>query len=68
MAKIRRKTIVTFASGRTVTLAGDWVDELRKKDPVTKYQFFLSEDGERWGTVINMNLVETVRVVDDDIH
>lgn len=60
------KTIVTFTSGRTVTLDGDWVDELRKKDQVTKFQFFPSEDGGRWSTVINMNLVETVRVVDDD--
>lgn len=57
------KTIVTFASGQTVTLDGDWVAELQKKEPITKFQFFMSEDGKRWGTVINMNLVETVKLV-----
>ena len=57
------KTIVTFASGRTVTLDGDWVAELRKKEQISQLQFFMSEDRERWDTVINMNLVETVKLV-----
>lgn len=60
------KTIVTFSSGRTVTLNGDWVAELRKKEPITQFQFFPTEDGKRWGIVINMNLVETVKAVRDD--
>lgn len=60
------KTIVTFNSGRTVTLDGDWVDKLQTDDTITQYQFFRSEDGKRWGTVINMCLVETVKLVEDD--
>lgn len=60
------KTIVTFNSGRTVTLDGDWVAEMQKRDSITPFQFFLSEDGKRWGTLINMGLVETVKVVEGD--
>lgn len=59
-------TIVTFNSGRTVTLDGDWVAKLQTDSTITQYQFFRSEDGKRWGTVINMNLVETVKVVEGD--
>ena len=60
------KTIVTFSSGRTVTLDGDLVAEMQKRDPIAQFQFFLSEDGKRWGIVINMHLVETVKVVEGD--
>ncbi len=60
------KTIVTFNSGRTVTLNGDWVATLAGRDNITKFQSFPSDDGKRWGTVINMDFVETVKVVSDD--
>lgn len=49
-----------------MTLDGDWVDKLQTDDTITQYQFFRSEDGKRWGTVINMCLVETMKLVEDD--
>lgn len=59
------KTIITFNSGRTVTLKGDWVAELMER-PMTKWQFFPSQcDWVPVSTVINMDLVETVVVTDD---
>lgn len=51
------KTIVTFSSGRTVTLDSDWVDEIHKKASIDQFQFFRSGDGDQWSTVINMGLV-----------
>jgi hypothetical protein len=60
------KTIVTFNSGRTMTLDGDWVAKLQTDSTITQYQFFRSEDGKRWGTVINMCLVESVELVEGD--
>lgn len=61
------KTIVTFNSGRTIRLDGDWVAQMQKTDhPITKYQFLRSEDGKRWGIVINMDLVETMKAVEVD--
>lgn len=62
----RCKTIVIFNSGRTVTLDGDWVAKLQTDSTITQYQFFRSEDGKRWGIVINMDLVETVKAVEVD--
>lgn len=59
------KTIVTFTSGRTETLTGNWVAELEERCMVHKWQFFPSGDGKRFATVINMDFVETVRVVNE---
>ena len=59
------KTIVTFGSGRTETLKGDWIAEIMEKSAVQKWQFFQSDDKKRFVTVINMDLVETVKVVDE---
>lgn len=59
------KTIITFNSGRTVEINGDWVDDLAKMNGITQFQTFPSDDGKRWGTVINMNQVETVKVVEE---
>lgn len=60
------KTIVTFNSGRTVTLNGDWVAALNEMDNITKFQGFPLDDVNRCNTIINMDLVETVKVVEDD--
>lgn len=57
------KTIVTFTSGRTETLTGDWVAELAERGMVHKWQFFPSDDRKRVVTVINMDFVESVRAV-----
>lgn len=59
------KTIVTFASGRTLRLNGNWVGMLSKRSDITQYQFFSLTDEEGFDTVINMHLVETVKVVDE---
>ena len=59
------KTIVTFTSGRTETLAGDWVAELAERGMVHEWQFFPSVDGKRFATLIHMDFVESVRVVDE---
>ncbi len=59
------KTIVTFTSGRTETLAGNWAAELAERGMVHKWQFFPSSDKKGFVTVINMDFVETVRVVDE---
>lgn len=59
------KTIVTFTSGRTETLAGNWAAELAERKMVHKWQFFPSGEGKRVVTVINMDFVETVRVVNE---
>ena len=59
------KTIVTFTSGRTETLNGNWVAELAERKMVHKWQFFPSGDEKRFVTVINMDFVESVRVVDE---
>lgn len=59
------KTIVTFTSGRTETLAGNWAAELNERGMVHKWQFFPSGDEKRVVTVINMDFVETVRVVNE---
>lgn len=55
-----------FNSGRTLTLDRDLVDELSKRNTITQWQIFQPDDGNRFGFLINMNLVETVKVVDDD--
>nr|DAJ52281.1 MAG TPA: hypothetical protein [Caudoviricetes sp.] len=60
------KTIVTFDSGRTETLNGDWIAEIMEKNTVQKWQFFPSDDRKRFVVVINMDLVESVRVVEYD--
>lgn len=60
------KTIITFASGRTVELNGDWVDVLSKRNTITQFQFFASEEGKGPDNAINMDQVETVKVVDGD--
>ena len=60
------KTIVKFNSGRTLTLDRNWVDELSERNKITQWQIFPPDDGNRFGFLINMNLVETVKVVDDD--
>lgn len=60
------KTIFKFNSGRTLTLDRDLVDELSKRNTITQWQIFQPDDGNRFGFLINMNLVETVKVVDDD--
>lgn len=60
------KTIVTFTSGRTETIDGNWVAELEERGKmVHKWQFFPSSDKKGFVTVINMDFVETVRVVDE---
>ena len=60
------KTIVTFNSGRTVTLKGDWVAELMERPMTVKWWFFPSQcDWAPVSTVINMDLVETVVVTSD---
>lgn len=60
------KTIVTFNSGRTLTLNGDWVAELNEKDNIAKFQGFQLDDVNRCNTIINMDLVETVKLVEYD--
>lgn len=60
------KTIVTFNSGRTVTIHGNWAASLEGMDNITKFQGFPSDDGKPLGIVINMDLVETVKVVEGD--
>lgn len=57
------KTIVTFTSGRTETLAGNWAAELAERDMVHKWQSFPSGDEKRVVIVMNMDFVESVRVV-----
>lgn len=59
------KTIVTFNSGRTETLNGDWIAELTGSNTINKWQFFPSDDKNRFVVVINMDFVESVRVVDE---
>lgn len=60
------KTILTFNSGRTVSLRGDWLAELEKMPMVHEWQLFPSGDWTPVRGAINMNLVETVQVVDDE--
>ena len=60
------KTIITFSSGRTVTINGDWVAALDERDNITKFEGFPSDDVNRCNTIINMDLVETVKVVEGD--
>lgn len=60
------KTIFKFNSGRTLTLDRNCVDELSERNTITQWQFFPPDDRNRFGFLINMDLVETVKVVDDD--
>lgn len=60
------KTILTFESGRTVALKGDWLAELEKRPTTHQWQLFPSGDWTPVRSAINMNLVETVCVVDDE--
>lgn len=59
------KTIITFASGRTLRLNGNWVAMLSKRNTITQYQFFSLTDEEGLDTVVNMHLVESVKVVSE---
>lgn len=59
-------TIITFSSGRTVTINGDWVAALKGMGTICKFQGFQSYDGKPLDIVINMDLVETVKVVEGD--
>lgn len=59
------KTIVTFNSGRTLRLNGNWVDMLSKRSMITQLQTFSLTDVGGPDTMINMNQVETVKVVEE---
>lgn len=60
------KTIVTFDSGRTLTLDGDWVAAPNERDNITKSQGFPPDDVNRCNATINMDPVETVKLVEGD--
>lgn len=56
---------LAITGGRTETFDGDFVAELAEKGMVHEWQFFPSSDRKRFVALINMDFVESVRVVNE---